>query len=153
MKENEIVLPVEGMTCSSCERNVERALRQVEGVTHVSVNLVTKNANVKINKAEVEIKHLVDAVQGIGYQISTENATLLIGGMTCFDCVIRVDDALSRIPGVINVNVSLAAEKARVSYVPGVTSLENFEQALMHTGKQLLGVVGERSKTGLPLAL
>ena len=34
-------LPITGMTCASCVRRVERALKTVPGVEDVSVNLVS----------------------------------------------------------------------------------------------------------------
>src|SRR5262249_1696016 len=37
----ELLLPIEGMTCASCVRRVEKALGKVEGVREASVNLAT----------------------------------------------------------------------------------------------------------------
>lgn len=39
---------------------------------------------------------------------------LIIGGMTCASCVLNVEKAIRRVPGVENVEVNLATEKARV---------------------------------------
>ncbi len=41
-----------------------------------------------------------------------------IGGMTCASCVSRVERALKKVPGVIDANVNLATESARVSFAP-----------------------------------
>ena len=40
-------LPVKGMTCASCAAHVGRALKGVEGVTGVKVNLATERAVVE----------------------------------------------------------------------------------------------------------
>eukprot|EP01041_Mallomonas_annulata_P020826 gene20826-40731_t len=37
-----------------------------------------------------------------------------IGGMTCASCVMRVEKALKKVPGVENATVNLATESARV---------------------------------------
>ncbi|MDH4135874.1 MAG: heavy-metal-associated domain-containing protein, partial [Anaerolineae bacterium] len=37
--EKQITLPVQGMTCASCVAHVERALKNVDGVADVNVNL------------------------------------------------------------------------------------------------------------------
>jgi len=41
-------------------------------------------------------------------------AELDIGGMSCASCVRRVEKALSRVPGVVDVSVNLATERASV---------------------------------------
>lgn len=45
--EKQIVLDIEGMTCASCPRNVERALSSVRGVRHVSVSYESRQAIVE----------------------------------------------------------------------------------------------------------
>src|SRR5574337_1737057 len=39
-----------------------------------------------------------------------------IGGMTCASCVMRVEKALKKVPGVQDASVNLATESARVAY-------------------------------------
>ena len=51
--------------------------------------------------------------------MSTPHPTLIpidigIGGMTCASCVMRVERALKKVPGVQNATVNLATESARV---------------------------------------
>lgn len=48
---------------------------------------------------------------------------LPIEGMSCASCVGRVDKALSALPGVVDVNVNLAAETATVVYVDGLVTV------------------------------
>jgi Cu+-exporting ATPase len=40
--------PVEGMTCASCVRRVEKAIAAVPGVESASVNLATERADVRL---------------------------------------------------------------------------------------------------------
>ena len=44
-----------------------------------------------------------------------QQCDLGIGGMTCASCVARVERALSRVPGVVQAQVNLATEQARVT--------------------------------------
>ena len=69
MSAKEIVLPVTGMTCAACVRNVERALKRQPGVQEVSVNLATERASVLPGPAGVEREHLVSAVENAGYGV------------------------------------------------------------------------------------
>jgi len=59
---------IEGMTCASCVRRVEKALAKVDGVQEVSVNLATERATVQVDPGRVEPDALVKAVVAAGYQ-------------------------------------------------------------------------------------
>jgi Cu+-exporting ATPase len=51
--------------------------------------------------------------------VTTEAATDIgIEGMTCASCVMRVEWALKKVPGVLGATVNLATESARVRYAP-----------------------------------
>lgn len=52
----------------------------------------------------------------------SESIILDIGGMTCAACVSRVENVLSRVPGVRHAEVNLATERARVLGDAGVTA-------------------------------
>ena len=144
MSNDQIILPVHGMTCASCVGNVERALNKVEGVARANVNLATERANVVFANGDVDVQDLVQAVQESGYEIPVEKIILPIGGMTCSSCVAHVEGALGDVPGVVEVNVNLATEKANVSFVPGVATLQDFKQAVAKTGYEVLDTAAEK---------
>ena len=62
---------VEGMTCASCVRLVERSLNKVDGVDYVSVNLATEKAYV-LAKEGLPENRIEDAVRKAGYGFSRE---------------------------------------------------------------------------------
>jgi Cu+-exporting ATPase len=143
MANRQLTLPVQGMTCASCVAHVERALKSVDGVKEVNVNLATEKASVWFSTDAVGIKDLVEAVQETGYEVVTETITLPIGGMTCASCVAHVEKALSKMPGVVEASVNLATEKATVTFVPGVAGLADFKQAVAEAGYEVLEVSPE----------
>ena len=51
---------------------------------------------------------------------ATTDTTLLVEGMTCASCVMRVEKALKKVPGVASASVNLATEKATVQALPNV---------------------------------
>ena len=125
-----IEFPVEGMTCASCVRRVEKALSRVDGVEGASVNLATEKARVSVDPSAAGGEDLKSAVERAGYGVpefpavasGTENGggevSLPIEGMTCASCVRRVERALTKVPGVSSATVNLASEKAKVEYDP-----------------------------------
>ena len=60
-------LAVEGMTCASCSAAVERAIKKLEGVTEVSVNLATNRASFTYDPATVKLSQIREAITGAGY--------------------------------------------------------------------------------------
>src|SRR5581483_2948006 len=70
----EVSLPVEGMTCASCVRRVERALTKVPGVETASVNLATEKANVVYDPAVTNVEALGAAVAKAGYKLGAPHA-------------------------------------------------------------------------------
>ncbi len=106
-------LPIEGMTCASCAGRVERALQQLPGVEHASVNLATETAELH-GTALPATADIVQAIEAAGYHAGLVESELAITGMTCASCAGRVERALARVPGVVGATVNLATERARI---------------------------------------
>src|SRR5260221_1156782 len=60
---------IEGMTCASCVRVLERALKKVPGVQDAAVNLATEKATVVFDKAHVDDNQLSSAVANVGFKV------------------------------------------------------------------------------------
>ena len=143
MVERRLSLPIRGMTCASCVAHVEKALKNVDSVSNVSVNLATEKANIWFSTDAATIGHMVKAVEETGYEIPEETVILPIGGMTCASCVAHVERALNKVPGVVEVNVNLATEKATVTFVPGAAGPADFKRAVADAGYEVLEAPAE----------
>ena len=75
-----IKLPITGMTCAACEKNVNRALSKAEGVSESVVNLATENASVTYDPSVTDPAKLVERVQKFGYGVATATVDLPITG-------------------------------------------------------------------------
>ncbi len=62
-----VKLQVDGMSCASCAKAVEKALCAVTGVDKASVNFVSKTASVDVQDAATNEQSLIDAVKRAGY--------------------------------------------------------------------------------------
>ncbi|WP_161864899.1 heavy metal translocating P-type ATPase [Pseudomonas yangonensis] len=110
-------LPIQGMTCASCAGRVERALRKLPQVSSASVNLANEQA--RIEAPAGSLPQLISAIEGAGYDVPSQPLELSIEGMTCASCVGRIERALNKLPGVSQVAVNLADEKARLQVLAG----------------------------------
>jgi len=65
---------VEGMHCASCVAAVEKALKNVAGVSDVAVNLAMENATVKFDIGSASSSDLAKAVDDAGYHLVIEGS-------------------------------------------------------------------------------
>lgn len=135
-------LPITGMTCASCVRNVERALQKTEGVENATVNLATERATVSFNPQQTDVQNLIERVGRAGYGVAQASIDLPITGMTCASCVRNVERALNKASGVLSVNVNLATEKATVTYLPGSVRRADLIKAVEGAGYGVLDLSG-----------
>jgi Cu+-exporting ATPase len=62
-----LTLPVLGMTCASCQRHVEDALRSTPGVQSAHVDLIANRASVVFDPTVAAPEALVEAIRSAGY--------------------------------------------------------------------------------------
>ncbi|MEL6271767.1 MAG: heavy metal translocating P-type ATPase, partial [Chloroflexota bacterium] len=134
MSQQQIELPITGMTCAMCVKNVERGLSKQDGVSEAVVNFATEHATVNYNPAAVNVGELVARVEKSGYGVATAALDLPITGMTCAMCVKNVERAINRQSGILDVNVNLATVHATVRYVPGTVSRRDVIAAVERAG-------------------
>lgn len=61
--------PVKGMSCASCSAHVGKALRSVEGVVEVNVNLPMNRATVRFDDAACTAQQLQQSVERMGFEL------------------------------------------------------------------------------------
>ena len=81
-RENELTIPVQGMTCAACSARVQRTLERTPGVSAANVNLMTGSATVSYDPASTTPERLVDAIRDTGYGAELPDAGASIEEMT-----------------------------------------------------------------------
>jgi copper chaperone CopZ len=67
---------VEGMTCSGCERAIQKVVGSLEGVDSAQADLNTSTVSVEYNPEKVSIDQIKSAVSKIGYKFVGERPPL-----------------------------------------------------------------------------
>lgn len=67
---SEIVLKIEGMHCMMCSSRVEKALKALDGVKKVAVNLEAKTAKLVFDADKVGAAEMCAAVEALGFHAS-----------------------------------------------------------------------------------
>ena len=65
---------IQGMTCSSCQSHVEKAVSNLDGIIKVNVNLLSNNMIVEYDESSLDSAAIIDAVvkAGFGANVSEE---------------------------------------------------------------------------------
>ncbi len=144
-----ILLPVEGMTCASCVRRVEKAVASVPGVTESAVNFATETLSLTPGEG-FSAEALLAAIDKAGYEAKAETLVLEVEDMTCASCVSRVEKALKSVPSVETASVNLATGEAVVKVLGGVQALPALAAAVTKVGYvvRLLGGADTNSSEG-----
>ncbi|CAF0904440.1 unnamed protein product [Adineta steineri] len=64
----EKVFSVNGMTCQSCVKNIERNVGKIDGVKTVKVSLDEKEARVEFDNSKTSEQAVIDKIAGLGFQ-------------------------------------------------------------------------------------
>ncbi len=64
-----IKLSVSGMSCNHCVMHVNNALKELDGVSDVKVDLAGKSAEVTYDESKVDKSKMAEAVKEAGYTV------------------------------------------------------------------------------------
>ena len=130
---SQVSLPIDGMSCASCVRRVETALKALPAVADASVNLATGQASIRFS-GTLDPAAVARAVADAGYAVADRTTEISVGGMTCASCVSHVERALSQVPGVTGASVNLATGRATIRYIAGAVAGADLRAAVEKAG-------------------
>lgn len=123
-----IDLPVTGMSCASCVRHVENALKAVPGVDDVAVNLSAGSAAVSYNGELTGVDALIGAVEHAGYGTEPAAETrYTLPPDASAEAALGVCNSLD---GVLSSSVDPADHSLTVRYLPSLVSPRDIRIAL-----------------------
>ncbi|MFB6192282.1 MAG: heavy metal translocating P-type ATPase [Haloarculaceae archaeon] len=125
---------IRGMSCANCSATIADSLESLDGVSGASVDVATDEGTVEYDPGAVSLRRIYEAVESAGYAPVSETVTVGVRGMSCASCAGSVREALERTPGVIEADVSVTTDEARVSYNPIETSRAALYDAIEGAG-------------------
>ncbi|WHH59982.1 heavy metal translocating P-type ATPase [Petroclostridium sp. X23] len=137
---------ITGMTCASCAKAVERSVSKVLGVQAANVNFATEKLSVEYDESKTNIDSIKEAVKKAGYSAQEEQnqnireIIIPISGMTCASCANAIEKSIKKLPGVPEVNVNFATEKAKVVYDTSKTRISEIKDAIAKAGYKALEI-------------
>jgi Cu+-exporting ATPase len=143
-KQKQLTMPVIGMTCANCVAAVERNSKKVAGVSEAVVNFGTEKVTITYDPVVATPEAVIERIKRAGYDVPVATVELPITGMTCANCVSTVERTLNKkVPGILEVNVNFATEKATIKYIPGAVTRADMVAAIERAGYGVVQVDSE----------
>ncbi len=144
MAEARITLPVEGMTCGACAVTVQKRLAAAPGVSDAAVNFATGKAVLTVDDAQATVADLVRAVREVGYDCAKATVAFGVDGLHYATGLVRLEQEVAALPGVLGVVANQATEQLTVDYVPGLVTGHDLEAAVTRAGFAVSAPVAEQ---------
>lgn len=118
-------------------RRLEEHLETVPGVRRATANAKTKLVRITFDPSQTQVATLVDCARAAGYTLGTATTHLALQGMHCASCVVAIEHALHKTPGVLDATVNPATGQAHVEYLPGLVDRKGLAHAVEEAGYQV----------------
>ncbi|KAL1844341.1 hypothetical protein VTJ49DRAFT_20 [Mycothermus thermophilus] len=147
---------IKGMTCGACTSAVEGGFKEVAGVKHFSISLLSERAVIEHDPALLTAAAICEIIEDRGFDVeviessekapehsfatdgtktaSTATTTVAIDGMTCGACTSAVEEGFKNVGGVLRFNISLLAERAVITHDPAKLSAEKIAEIIEDRG-------------------
>jgi P-type Cu+ transporter len=134
----QVILPITGMTCANCVATVERNLKKDKGVIVANVNLSSERATVEYDPEVSKLDGLLDRISKAGYGVATGEADLLIKRMVDDNDARRLERAIQKIEGVLDIKVNITTGHVRINYIPTIVNQAELRKVIKSIGFEVV---------------
>jgi P-type Cu+ transporter len=150
-------LSVGGMTCGACTSAVEGAFKDVAGIKHFSISLLSERAVIEHDTNVISPATLAETIEDVGFDAKvletvavttarngraqggsnspkTLTTTVSIEGMTCGACTSAIEGGFKDVAGVYQFNISLLANRAVLVHDPTKLSEDHIVEIIEDRG-------------------
>ncbi|KAK3904759.1 E1-E2 ATPase-domain-containing protein [Staphylotrichum tortipilum] len=147
---------IQGMTCGACTSAVEGGFKDVSGVKHFSISLLSERAVIEHDPALLTAAAICEIIEDRGFDAevvesnekapesrtapeegrsgSAATTTVAIEGMTCGACTSAVEEGFRNVSGVLRFNISLLAERAVITHDPSKLPADKIAEIIEDRG-------------------
>jgi len=155
-KTENVILSIGDMSCASCAQRIEKDLNKTDGIKKASVNFASEKAMVEYDSTSITIDDIEKVIINSGYKVikSAEERSVefKIMGMDSDNCAEVIKNAIEKLEGVKQVDISLANSYAQVTYdstklnirqISKAISASGYKSKLIDTGNETVDVEKE----------
>ncbi|KAI2465277.1 heavy metal translocatin [Annulohypoxylon bovei var. microspora] len=149
-------IAVEGMTCGACTSAIEGGFKDVTGVKHFSISLLSERAVIEHDATLLPADTIIEIIEDRGFgatllsseesksvkngpesmeaKTTTATTTIAVEGMTCGACTSAVEGAVTGLDGILRFNISLLAERAVITHDSTKVTAEKIAETIEDSG-------------------
>src|SRR5512143_3952627 len=146
MATKQITVPITCMTCANRSATIERVTKKMPGVENAAVNLASERGTWVYDPGLVSQDQIIARIGDIGYGVATAEAQLPLQGLHDETDARIVEEALSRIDGVLRAGVSSVTGVALIQYLPTMVGQGDLRRAIEATGFKAIAAEGESAE-------
>lgn len=157
-------LPISGMTCQSCVRNIEGNIGAKPGIVSIRVSLPEKAGYIEYDPLITDPRQIASDIDDMGFDCAYESenddetiaanmvsksqtARIGIEGMRCQSCVKNIEGQIGTQDGVRRIAVNLSEKFATVEYDSGVCSAAEVAEMITDMGFATAIIDDDKSRT------
>ncbi|MBV0901263.1 heavy metal translocating P-type ATPase [Haloarcula salina] len=127
------------MDCPSCAGKVEGSVRTLDGIETVDPQVTTGTLTVSFDADETDAEAIADRVEKAGYAVESDDASgsFAVPDMDCASCAGKVENALSRVDGVRDIETRPTTGTVEVTYDPSQTDADALASAIESAGYEV----------------
>lgn len=114
-------LTLDGLDCASCAVKIEEDIKRIQGVREASLNFVTKTLKIEATDSN-QLDHVLSEAQNVIHklepkviikkkEIEKATQTLILVGLTCANCVSKIEKEIRNIAGVKSAVLDFASQR------------------------------------------
>jgi len=113
-----VVLPQDTSACERCVHDLRARLATLRGVESVEVDTRRGRLMLRVDPDHTTLARVQEAARRAGVAIARQfrHEMIELQGLDCADCVLVIEHALGRLPGLLSVSVNYAASRMWIEY-------------------------------------
>jgi Cd2+/Zn2+-exporting ATPase len=122
--------------CERCAGRLTDSLLQLDGVRAVHVDFQHSTMTLTYDPTLSPIDEVEQRAEQVGIEIRErfEHKTIVLVGLDCPDCALKLEKGISRIPGVLWVSTNFASSRMSVEYEPARVDLDTIIRRIRSLG-------------------
>ena len=126
--------------------SLEKAITVVPGVSRAIVNAKDSRVFVDYDPERSKVSDLLETIRAAGFTLGSQTMRLKVSGLYCAECVVRIEDSLKAVPGVVDATMNAATNEVKVEYTVAIGDLNRLSRAVEAAGPYKAARAAEASE-------